>query len=91
MVRDRWDDDSDSENDDLTEYVDYYDYQERQRYRQARREAWLPLAEYLPRLPGLTDLMYTCPNQMSLCLLDALHRHHPNCRLHVSTFNLRAN
>jgi hypothetical protein len=59
-------------------------------YKQAQREAWLPFAQFLGQLPGLTDLVYACINQIPACVLDALHQHLPRSRLHVRTFSLRS-
>lgn len=53
-------------------------------------EAWTPLADLVRQLPALSDLIYTCPSQFSPCLLQALHQHRPNCRLHMRTFSLRS-
>ncbi|KAJ5818797.1 hypothetical protein N7474_004388 [Penicillium riverlandense] len=52
--------------------------------------AWQPLADLVQRLPLLFDLIFLCPNQFPLCLLETLHRHHPECRLHISKFFLRS-
>jgi hypothetical protein len=84
--------DSDDENDDLIEFTDFHPHlpEPRSEYKQAEHEAWLPLAGFLPRLPSLTDLVYTCANQVPACVLTAIHEHHPHLRLHVSTFSLRS-
>ncbi|KAI1454354.1 hypothetical protein F4805DRAFT_460812 [Annulohypoxylon moriforme] len=51
---------------------------------------WLPLAELVRQLPALTDLIYQCPGQFPPCLLQALHQHRPECRLHIDNFFLRS-
>ncbi len=53
-------------------------------------EAWKPLANLVRQLPALSDLIYACPSQFSPCLLQALHQHRPNCRLHIHTFSFRS-
>ncbi|KXJ88725.1 hypothetical protein Micbo1qcDRAFT_166166, partial [Microdochium bolleyi] len=53
-----------------------------------RDEAWLPLARFLEKLTGLTDVVYSCTNAFPACLLSALHAHHPRTRLHLHTFSL---
>jgi hypothetical protein len=52
--------------------------------------AWLPLARLVKRLPKLSDLIYTCANQFSPCLLRALETFRPDCKLHIKTFRLRS-
>lgn len=55
--------------------------------------AWLPLAELIQELPGLSDFIYSHHNQIPPCLLNALHQHHAQhsaFRLHVHTFSLRS-
>ncbi|KAK3303738.1 uncharacterized protein B0T15DRAFT_569218 [Chaetomium strumarium] len=59
-------------------------------HKQAQHEAWLPFAQFLSKLPGLTDLVYSCTHQVPACVLTALHNHHPKSRLHMSTFSLRS-
>lgn len=58
--------------------------------KRAQHEAWLPFARFLGRLPGLTDLVYSCLHQVPACILMASHQHHPSSRLHVRTFSLRS-
>lgn len=53
-------------------------------------EAWTPLANLVRQLPALSDLIYACSSQFSPCLLQALHQHRPNCRLHVQTCSFRS-
>jgi hypothetical protein len=53
-------------------------------------DAWKPLANFIRQLPTLADLVYACTNQFSPCLLEVLHRHYPECRLHMRTFNFRS-
>lgn len=52
--------------------------------------AWAPVVHLIKALPYLTRLVYDCRNQFPPSLLDALHRHHPQCRLHHLTFRLRS-
>lgn len=52
--------------------------------------AWTPIANLIKTLPRLTRLVYDCRNQFPPCLLDALHSHHPQCRLYHHTFRLRS-
>jgi hypothetical protein len=52
--------------------------------------AWSPLISLISSLSHLTDLTYGCDNQVPPCLLHALHRHHPTCRLDIRTFRLRS-
>ncbi|KAH8805056.1 hypothetical protein F5884DRAFT_859669 [Xylogone sp. PMI_703] len=56
-------------------------------------DAWKPLSDFLHRLPSLTDLFYSCTNQFSPCLLNALNQKssgHSNCRLHLQTFKFHS-
>jgi len=53
-------------------------------------DVWRPLASLVKQLPLLTDLIYGCPGQFPPCLLEALHQHQPQCRLHIKTFKLRS-
>lgn len=53
-------------------------------------EAWQPLATFINALPVLTDMVYSCLDQVAPCLLESLLRYHPHSRLHVHTFNLRS-
>jgi hypothetical protein len=86
-----WAKDPDDETDDLTEALERFcSGQKLDGYREVQNDAWMPLAEFLSRLPGLTDLVYTCVNEIPGCILQAMHQHHPHCRLHVSAFDLRA-
>lgn len=52
--------------------------------------AWAPVVELAKILPHLSTLVYDCRNQFPPSLLDALHKHHPQCRLHHLTFRLRS-
>lgn len=52
--------------------------------------AWTPFVRLVKALPHLTKLVYDCRNQFPPTLLDALHRYHPQCRLHHLTFRLRS-
>jgi len=51
--------------------------------------AWGPAVEFIRTLPYLTTLIYDCKNQFPPSLLDALHSHQPQCRLHHLTFRFR--
>jgi hypothetical protein len=51
-------------------------------------DGWRPLADLIMQLPSLSDFIYGCPSQFPPCLLQILHQHRPQCRLHVSTFKL---
>ncbi len=51
-------------------------------------DVWLPLTQFLARLPGLTDFFYASAPRIPACVLHALHEHHPRSRLHVSSFTL---
>ncbi|KAI1209109.1 uncharacterized protein F4807DRAFT_110383 [Annulohypoxylon truncatum] len=53
-------------------------------------DRWLPLVGLIQQLPALTDLIYQCPGQFPPCLLQALHQHRPECRLHIDNFRLRS-
>ncbi|KAI9740054.1 MAG: hypothetical protein M1818_004805 [Claussenomyces sp. TS43310] len=53
-------------------------------------DAWRPLADFIQQLPAIEDLYYKCTNQFSPCLLEVLHRHRPNCRLHFESFRFRS-
>ncbi|CAG9979390.1 unnamed protein product [Clonostachys byssicola] len=44
--------------------------------------AWAPIISLVKTLPSLAKLVYGCPDQFPPGLLDALHSHHPQCRLH---------
>ncbi|CAH0014638.1 unnamed protein product [Clonostachys rhizophaga] len=44
--------------------------------------AWAPIISLIKTLPSLAKLVYDCPDQFPPSLLDALHSHHPRCRLH---------
>jgi hypothetical protein len=52
--------------------------------------AWAPAAEFIRTLPYLTTLIYNCVNQFPPSLLEALHSHQPQCRLHHLTFRFRS-
>ncbi|KAJ5984928.1 hypothetical protein N7522_012124 [Penicillium canescens] len=53
-------------------------------------DAWQPLTDLIQRLPRLLDLIFLCRHQFPSCLLEALHRHHPQCKLHIHNFFLRS-
>ena len=50
---------------------------------------WTPVIELVRAIPRLEDLIYDCRSQFPPSLLDALHGHHPQCRLHHLTFRFR--
>lgn len=52
--------------------------------------AWSPVVSLISSLSHLMDLIYECKNQFPPCLLQALHRHHPACRLDIRTFRFRS-
>ncbi|KAF2170888.1 hypothetical protein M409DRAFT_51134 [Zasmidium cellare ATCC 36951] len=58
----------------------------------AQDSSWRPVADLLEMLPGVRDLIWTCPQQFPPCLLRSLHEHEPlsSCRLHLRTFSLRS-
>ncbi|TVY34831.1 hypothetical protein LSUB1_G008236 [Lachnellula subtilissima] len=51
--------------------------------------AWAPVVGLIQTLPRLSKLVYDCRNQFPPTLLDALHDHHPQCKLYHLTFRLR--
>lgn len=51
--------------------------------------AWAPVVGLMKNLPYLTKLVYRCLNQFPPSLLDALHNHHPQCKLYHLTFRMR--
>lgn len=67
----------------------YPRFQDKTPPEQSLREdcAWKPLANFIRQLPALADLVYACTNQFTPCLLEVLHLHHPECRLHMRTFH----
>ena len=52
--------------------------------------AWAPVVHLIKAIPHLTKLVYDCRNQFPPSLLDALHKHHPQCKLYHLTFRLRS-
>lgn len=52
--------------------------------------AWAPFVRLVKALPHLTNLVYDCHNQFPPTLLNALHKYHPQCRLHHLTFRMRS-
>ncbi|KXX78783.1 hypothetical protein MMYC01_204432 [Madurella mycetomatis] len=58
-------------------------------HKQAQHEAWLPFERFIGQLPGPKDQVYACKQQISACVLAALHQHHPKSRLHEHDFGLR--
>lgn len=51
--------------------------------------AWASVVGLIKTLPRLTKLVYDCRNQFPPSLLDALHDHHPQCKLYHLTFRFR--
>ncbi|KAL1984143.1 hypothetical protein VTN96DRAFT_9448 [Rasamsonia emersonii] len=51
--------------------------------------AWQPLANALALFSRLTDFVFSCDNRFPPILLEALHEHHPQCRLDVRNFWVR--
>ncbi|KAI9167811.1 putative metal chaperone YciC [Paramyrothecium foliicola] len=51
--------------------------------------AWLPLVQFIIKLPRLVDFIHACADQLSPNVLSALHQHYPQSRLHMHTFSLR--
>ncbi|KAL3472824.1 hypothetical protein BJX99DRAFT_272649 [Aspergillus californicus] len=51
--------------------------------------AWNPISDFVKKLSGLRDLFWVSPGQFPPCLLDALHRDLPKCRLHLRCATLR--
>ncbi|KAK2837017.1 hypothetical protein FQN49_006492 [Arthroderma sp. PD_2] len=49
---------------------------------------WTPVARFLIQLQALQDLVYNCKSRFPPCLLEALHKHLPVCRLHLHSFGL---
>jgi hypothetical protein len=54
------------------------------------KEAWIPLAHLLTKLPGLTDFVHACSDQIAPNVLSSLHQNCPQTRLHMHTFSLRS-
>ncbi|KAJ5621162.1 hypothetical protein N7510_005146 [Penicillium lagena] len=57
-------------------------------FRSLNDEVCKPLAQLMADLPRLADVVSKCPFQFPPCLLRALQKHHPQCRLHLDTFKL---
>lgn len=53
-------------------------------------EAWGPVAGFIPKFPGLKQLIWASTDQIPRCILDTLHGSLPKTRLHVHTFSLRS-
>lgn len=49
---------------------------------------WDLLADFIPDLPGLSDVIFDCSTQYLPRLLRVLHQHHPQCRLHLGSFDI---
>jgi len=52
--------------------------------------AWAPVVNLVETLPQLTKLVYDCRNQFPPGLLDAVHKHHPQCKVYHLSFRLRS-
>lgn len=70
------------------EYAFTYDEEDDEPSEASR--SWKPLALLIARLKRLTELNYACVNQFPPCLLQALHEHHPACRLNLHNFRFRS-
>ena len=53
-------------------------------------EVWKPLVLVICEFRNLSDLIYTCSSRFPPGLLDAIHRHHPTCRLHLRFFRFKS-
>lgn len=51
-------------------------------------EPWSAVVRLLERIRRITDLVFEVNDRFPLTLLDALHAHHPTCRLHVPNIAL---
>ena len=51
---------------------------------------WTPVVYLIKTLPHLAKLVYDCRNQFPPSLLNALHKHHPQCKLYHLSFRLRS-
>lgn len=51
---------------------------------------WRPLADLVKRLPVLSDLIFSSPDQLPPCLLQILSEKIPQCWLHLGFFRLRS-
>lgn len=51
-------------------------------------DVWDMLADFIPDLPGLSDVIFDCSTQYLPRLLRVLHQHHPQCRLHLGSFDI---
>ncbi|PGH08459.1 hypothetical protein AJ80_07858 [Polytolypa hystricis UAMH7299] len=58
--------------------------------KQSQSTAWMPLAQFIERCSSLENFVHDCFDQVTTCILEALHQRHPNCRLHVYKFGLRS-
>lgn len=47
---------------------------------------WSGLVSMIKGIGRLSDLTFNCFNAFPIQILDALHSHHPHCRLHLNTF-----
>lgn len=51
-------------------------------------DPWVPVVKLLSQMEALNDVVWACTYAMSGAVLDAIHEHHPKCRLHVHAFSL---
>lgn len=51
--------------------------------------SWDPVINLIQVVPCLKDLIYDCKSQFPPSLLSALHKQHPQCRLHHLSFRFR--
>ncbi|THC93837.1 hypothetical protein EYZ11_006689 [Aspergillus tanneri] len=66
------------------------DGDEQESYESATSAFWAPLATLITHLQHLVVLNYSCVNQFPPCLLEALHMHHPACKLNLDTFRFHS-
>ena len=53
-------------------------------------QAWQPLAALLRTLPHVSNLIWKSGSIFPPCILNALSKHHPDCRLNIKTFRFRS-
>jgi hypothetical protein len=53
-----------------------------------KNHLWLPLAQFILRLPGLESIFYRSYYQFPPCLLDSIQQHRSQCRLYITRFGL---
>jgi len=57
-----------------------FDYDEPSQISPEEDMEWAPVVNFVNILPQLTELVYDCRNQFQPSLLNAVHRHHPQCK-----------